>query len=174
MTRISPSDKIQLAEENLKRVASWITHSDQKVGISLLIQGGLLGFLTTTRAEDIKKIISQPFDLLHFVLYLLLILFIFFILKGGFYSYKALFPDVQSRESSLFFFGSIAGMGLTQFKREFSQLTEDAVEDQLNNQTFITSQIALSKFQNVKAVISNTCLAGISWISILAIIAFIK
>ena len=78
-------NKIDLAEKNLERINKWISHADQKVGIALVFQAGLVGFLTTSKADDIKTILTQHCGILPFILLLSLGLFLFFIGKGAYY-----------------------------------------------------------------------------------------
>ncbi|MBU3979270.1 hypothetical protein KJ980_06080 [Patescibacteria group bacterium] len=167
--------KISLAENNLQRINQWILHSDQKVGVALIFQAGLPAFLATSKADDVKKIITSPiFDLVHFVLYVSLLLFVFFIFKGIFCSFKALYPDITVREASLFFFGSIANQGLNRFRREFSALTDVHAEEDINGQVFINSQIAVKKFSNVKESITCTLYSAIFWFVSIILISYLK
>lgn len=174
MSKLSAEKKIDLSEKNLERVNLWISHADQKIGIALLFQAGLTAFLTTSKADDIKKILLTNCNLLSTFLLFSLILFAFFIIRGAYYSFKALYPDIRVRGSSLFFFGSIVSLGASKFKKEFSSLTNEEAEKDLNNQVFINSEIAALKFQNIKVSIFSTGLAAIFWALSLILISYLK
>lgn len=165
--------RIGLAENNLERVNMWIANSDSKIGIALAFQAILPGFLST-KGKEIKTIITlQSFDFIHFLLYLSLALFVLSIIRAIYYSFKALFPDIATRESSLFFFGSIVNQGLQKFKKDFSKLSDVETEEDLNNQVFINSQIAVLKFSNIKRGIISTFYASILWLAILILISWL-
>lgn len=172
--KINSNEKINLAQNNLQRISEWISHADQKVGITLVFQAGLVAFITSSKADDIKVIITQKFDVLHFILYVALITFIFFIIKAAYHAFRALSPDFNVREDSLFFFGSIVTNGLTKFKKKFSALTDTDAEDDLNNQVFINSQIATFKFAQVQKAIFYTLFASLSWLVSLILVAYFK
>lgn len=163
-------NKIELAENNLKRVNYWISNSDSKIGIILAFQAGITAFLTTKGIEIKKIITTQAFDALHFILYLILILFLFFLIKSIFHAFKSLYPNISNREQSLLFFGNIASMGINKFKREFSSLTQENAIEELNNQTFTNSQIAVAKFKNVQESIKSFLFGFISWFIVLGLI----
>lgn len=166
--------KLELIITNLERVSKWIEHADQKVGVALVFQAGLITFLTTGRLYDIKAILYKKCDFSPLFLLFLLFLFIIFIVKATYYSFKALYPDPEERERSFFFFGSIANMQEGKFKKDFLSLTDEEVEEDLNNQVFINSKIAKEKFKNVKKAIYNTVLTTIFWALSLILIAFLK
>ena len=68
---------------------------------------------------------------------------------------------------SVFYFGSIANIGETKFKKQFKSLTEEEIIDELNSQVYINSQIAYQKYNDVKSGIKSLIFSGIFWIIIL-------
>lgn len=166
--------KNRLAQDSLARINLWISHADQKIGIALLFQAGLVAFITTSKFDDVRKILSQNLDLIHFLFYSSLVLFAYFIILAAFYSFKALFPKTTSNYDSLFFFGSIINRSLDQYKKEMISLNEEDVMEDLNTQVYINSQIANSKFKDIKKAIVNTGLASIFWTIILIMASYLK
>jgi len=112
--------------------------------------------------------------LLHFILYLSLVLFFISIAKAVYFSFKTLFPDNKVREDSGFFFGSIANKGVAKFKKEFLNSKDDEIIEDINNQTFINSTIATAKFTWLKKSIVDTLIASALWIISLVFIAYLK
>ncbi len=164
-------DKLTLAENNLQRVNYWISNSDAKIGIVLAFQGGLTAFLTT-KTSDIKQIITtQSFDISHLILYISILIYGFLLIKSVFSAFKALYPDITTRELSVFYFGSIAQMGATKFKKQFKSLSEEEIINELSDQVCINSKIALDKFTYVKSSIKSLILSGIFWVIILILMS---
>lgn len=174
MSKLDVNKRIELALFNFEKINSGLIFADKKIGITLVFQTGLTGFLITNQTNNIKAVTSQNFDLIHFLLYFSLVLFIILITRGIYFSLKALYPDISQKGNSLFFFGSIASQGIGKFKKNFSVLTAEKAEEDLINQVFIISQIANIKFSYVKNSIFSTFLAVIFWTTSLLLIAYLK
>jgi hypothetical protein len=173
--KLLPNDKINIEEENLKRVISWINTSDVKVAAILTFHIFLIGFLAS-RGSDIKQIwIQNQINNYSFPLVLSFFTYIFSTIYSVYYAFKALFPDITPRgEVSLFFFGTIPSLGIEKFKRNFKKITFDETEDDLLSQTFINAEIAGMKFKNVKQSIKALFIVGLAWVISLIMITILK
>ncbi len=167
MTSLQRMKKIDLAEKSLDRISQWIITSDAKAGFILAFHAAFIAFLST-KSGDLKRIITmQPLSWYQFLVTFLFIVFAYLVIKSIYHAIKSLNPDIAVREASVFFFGSIAGMGITKFKKSFTSMSEEDVEEELNNQVFINSQIAVAKFTNVRSSINNLLLAFFAWVILL-------
>jgi hypothetical protein len=170
MSKLTEKQKIEAAEKNLERITAWISASDTKTGIVLAFQGGMVAFLSTKGKEvaDIFHVNGLASE--TSVLAVLLLMFTIFLLWSVCTAFKALYPDTKLREPSPFFFGSIAVMGQEKYKQTMQLLTEEKMEEELNNQVHINSEIASNKFKNVRVSIKALLAASIFWLLILILL----
>lgn len=165
--------KIELAQLNLSRITGWINNSDSKVAIISVFQVGLIAFLINHINSIVKIIAAKTFGWPQFFLYFSIILFSFFLIKSIFKSFKSIYPDIEIRETSMFYFGSIAKQGQNKFVKEFEELKDEEILKQINSQVYINSQIAFNKFKSVKQSIKNLYVSVIFWIFTLVLIPII-
>lgn len=170
---INISTKISLALDNLKRLTDWIKHSDSKIALISVFQGALATFLINKTSDVIQIIKLNTFGWLQFILYFSIILFVFFLVKSIYQSFQALYPDIKTKEFSLFYFGSIAKQGKEKFNKDFKELDEEGTLNQLNSQIYVNSQIAFIKFENVQKSIKSLYSCTIFWFFSLVIIALL-
>ncbi len=162
-------NKLQLAQENLDRIIHWIQNSDSKATVINAFQVGLTVFLINKSPDIIKIIKNSPFGWFQFLLYFTIILFAFFLIKSVFECFSALYPNIEPKESSMFYFACIAKYGQQKFIKEFRELNDKETLDQINSQAYINSQIALKKFENVRKSIQSIYISGIFWIIVLVL-----
>lgn len=171
---MNPTNRIELAENNLQRINGWISNSDSKIGIILAFQAGVIVLLTTKGAE-IKSIIQKDsIGLLDWILYLSIVLFIWFIANSVFRSFKGLYPDIKIRNQSLFFFASITSKKVEDFKKEFASMNEKDILEEINDQVHINSTIANAKMGNIRASIINFYIGAIFWLLTLLLLPWLK
>ena len=167
------SVKVELATENLNRLIDWIKHSDNKIALINIFYAGLITFLINKTGDIVKIIKNNTFGWLQFILYFSIILFFFLLFKSVYKSFKALYPDIEMRDSSMFYFGSIAKQGKERFNKDFNELEDEEVLNQLNSQVYINSQIAFNKFECVRQSIKSLYACAIFWILILIFTAIL-
>jgi len=167
------SVKVELATENLNRLIDWIKHSDNKIALINIFYAGLITFFINKTGDIAKIIKNNTFGWSQFALYFSIILFTFFLIKSVYKSFKSLYPDVESREPSMFYFGSIAKQGQNKFIKDFKELNNEEILNQLNNQVYINSQIVISKFENVKQAINSLYVSIVFWFISLLLITII-
>lgn len=165
--------KIEIAENNLERVINWIKHSDNKITVINVFQTGLTAFLIN-KISDITKIITlKTFGWPQFALYFSIILFIFFLINSVYKTFKSLYPDTESEETSMFYFGSIAKQEKNKFIKDLRELNDEEILSQLNSQVYINSRIAFNKFKNVKQAINNLYISIVFWVFSILLITII-
>lgn len=166
--------KISLAENNLQRVNDWIANSDNKIGIIIAFQVGVIAFFTT-KGSEIKTIaLTDPIGFFEWILYLSVVSFIAFITISIIYSFKALYPDIQIRKPSLFFFASIASKKIEDFKKEFATLSEKEILEEINDQVYINSTIAKAKMEKIRTSITNFSIGVFSLLITLLLLPWLK
>ncbi len=110
----------------------------------------------------------------EWILYLSVVTFIVFITISIIYSFKALYPDIQIRKPSLFFFGSIASKKIEDFKKEFATLSEKEILEEINDQVYINSTIAKVKMEKIRTSITNFSIGAFSLLITLLLLPWLK
>jgi hypothetical protein len=138
-------------ESNLLRIHEWIRTADQKVSIFLTFQGVILAIIFpdvfSWVSTNIK--IFSDIDLVTFISAVVLI---------GYSLYKStsvIIPRLNKdkEQKSITYFGDIANFKLTDFKKRIKQTSEEDYENEIIEQIYISSKIALRKHLQFKDVI---------------------
>lgn len=173
-TKLSLENKITLAENNLQRVNDWISVSDSKIGIIIAFQVGTIAFFTTKGSEIKTIILTNQMGFFEWMLYLSILAFIVFTTISIIYSLRALYPDIQIRKPSLFFFGSIASRKIEDFKKEFAILSEKEILEEINDQVHINSTIAQAKMERIRISITNFLIGTLFLLVTLLLLPWLK
>ncbi len=150
-------------ESNLARVHEWTKSADQKVGVFLALQGIVL---TIVFPPAISWIIQN----LSYSNFVMLIIGCVLILLSLYKSIFAVLPRLtkNSAEKSITYFGDIAKFSLKGFKEAVKGLSEEQYEDELIEQTYISSGIALRKYvqlrESVLSFLGGVVLLSISFL----------
>ena len=78
-------------------------------------------------------------------------------------AFRVINPDIKERISSLFYFGTIAEMELKDFKTKMKELSQEDIEEELINQTYVNAKITISKFANLKSSMRYLFLSSGLW-----------
>lgn len=165
---------IGISKDNLQRMIDWIASSDQKIGIIMIVLGTATAYLSNKVGEIIKIFAGAKLGFWEFIVAFSITIYVFLIIKSGYFIFRALYPDIKTRSNSLFFFGSIASQNKEDFKRQIKSLTKEQVIDNLNDQTHIISELALFKFEKVKRAMESLFLAAIFWLILLVLIPLLS
>ncbi len=137
--------KIEQKEKILDRIHEWIRSADQKVSIFLAFQGVTVTFVFPN-LEIFKKILSiQNYTFQIFVSIFFMIGFVLVVL-GIFKSLFAIIPRVKKKTNkSLMYFGAIAEMGLSEYRKYINGADEHKYHDEIVDQIYFSSGIAQKK-----------------------------
>lgn len=166
--------RISLAENNLQRINDWIVNSDSKIGVIITFQVGIVAFFTTKGSEIKNIILTNQMEFLEWILYFSILAFIVFVTISIIYSLKALYPDIQIRKSSFFFFGSIASQKIEDFKKEFATLSEKEILEEISDQVYINSTIAKAKMERIRISITNFFVGTLFLLVILLLLPWLR
>lgn len=151
-------------ENNLNRVHEWIRTADQKVGIFLAFQGVVI----TIVIPKVMNWIFIELRILSWLDILVILIGLVLLFYGLIKSVCALIPRLNknTKEKSPIYFGDIAEMNLSDFKRELTELNEKGYEDELIKQIHISARIAKTKHRQFRD-------SSISFLLGLAILGFV-
>jgi len=142
-------NRINANYKNLERIINWIQNADYKASIILLFNGGIIAILADKLSNLLKFILSANLILMHIYLILIFVFFILFLLSI-YNAFKVLLPDVKSRSKyKLFFFMSICDLSKEEFTEKMKLLSDDEIIENLSEQSYITSEIAKTKFYHL-------------------------
>lgn len=156
-------EKIDANYKNLERVNNWISNSDTKAGMILTFNGILCTYLITKTPLVKEIILRRGFDLPSFFLYLTFCAYALLLGVSLYHAFRVISPDIKERISSLFYFGTIAGMELKDFKKRMKELSQEDIEEELINQTYVNAKITITKFTNLKSSIRYLFLSLAFW-----------
>lgn len=157
------SVRIRTETESLDRINGWINNADTRVGGLLAFDLASLAFLGT-QAGQIREAVEQAGVSAEAGLALTpLGLYGASLIVALYLSFRVLHPDIQPREQSLLFFGSIAKMRLADFKAKVKARTPKEMEDDLLEQVHTNSTIAQAKFASLRAAVLWSLCALVWW-----------
>lgn len=135
---------IEKNENILNRVQEWIKSADQKVSIFLAFQSLLITiFLPIFSLENFYKILNCKFETL---ITIFSVAGIIFLVLSIFKSISAIIPRIGKKvPRSLTYFGSIADMELSDYKKLSKNTDNKEYNDELLTQIHISSKIAKKK-----------------------------
>ncbi len=133
--------KISQAETNLQRKLEWVGRHDSKIVFVTGIIIAMLGLLASS---------SSKIDNWTFWLYVVFGVTALMLFISLFFIYKSQYPKTFSSNKSLNYFGTIAELKFTEFKRRTKEATDDEYLDDLLCQIHINSQVLKLKFRFLK------------------------
>lgn len=162
--------KTERNEKILDRVQEWIKSVDQKVSIFLAFQGVVIALL-------IPKIQLSPFlnfknpyyTPLGVILYMTSLLLLIF---SCYKSISVIIPRLfKIGTQSITYFGDIASMRLSEYKKLLNKTNETEYQDELINQIHISAIIAKNKHEQFREAVILFCI-GIILLLIQLLILF--
>jgi hypothetical protein len=152
-------EQIERAEKTLQRMLDWIARHDTRsaavLGISLAMLGalsssipspshwtGLYGAALAAAAFGFGFVLAE-------------------LMRGQ-------FPRFRSTPS-LFFFGTVAGLTLQDYQRQFDELDENGYLEDLLTQCHTNSRILRSKFRSLKRSIIGLMFTALPWAAALGL-----
>jgi len=165
---------LQSLEDLKKSIDGWVNNADLKATTVLLFNGAIITILSA-KFPDIKKVIMQASCTNYFSTFILILSSLYLITFGIslFYVFKTLKPDVRSRTSSLFFFGSIASMSSGDFVKKMTALKESEARKMLSEQIHTNSTITTNKFRTVNNSVVYLFLSIIFFVLMILSISFV-
>lgn len=149
-------------EKQLDRTHEWIRSVDQKIGIALVFEVGIISLTGTIS----YKLASQLYPEISWhdltTITTTWCLFVYGIIK----SLKALLPKLSARasEQSFLYFGAIDSMGLKGYARSLKKLKHTDYIDDLISQIYISSSIANKKHKALADSIKLYIYGGAVWL----------
>ena len=139
---------LEILEKNLTRVQEWIKAADQKISILFAFEGVMI----TLFSVPIFQWLGSHWFLFSFLSTLTCVAS-FFLLSWGFIKLIfSLAPQISRTydKKSLIFFGDIAKVSLQEYSVAVDEMTEVQYREDLIEQIFTSSQIALIKHKSFK------------------------
>jgi hypothetical protein len=155
--------KIEANYKNLERVNNWITNCDSKAGMVIAFNGILLTYLITKTPLIKKIVLDRSADIPSLLLYIIFCAYAVVLGISVYNAFKVINPDFKEKIPSLFFFCSIAQMDLKNYKHQMSGLTEERIEEELINQSYVNSKIAANKFIKLRSSVNYLLISLIFW-----------
>lgn len=162
-------EKTELYEKKLDRTLGWISNSDSKIGYVLAFNGVMIG-LMINRVPEIIKLMGKGFSISSLTFGFFSIAYLLIFSVSLYYGFKVVFPDIEERKESYFFFGSIAKMDKKKFKEGIKSMENEEIENQLLDQIYINSTIAKQKFENIQKSLKALLIGFICWAILLFLI----
>ncbi|OOR05715.1 hypothetical protein BW897_31260 [Bacillus cereus] len=156
--------KERVQNTTLDRINFWIGNADAKVSFVVSFTGVFLGFIFASdsisasiksyiknvgamKLQDVKILLSALSLILFFIA-------IFFVMRAIYYFLKALQAQIKPSEyrqdnletNSLLFWGTISQSDYATYKQQINTVQNQALENDLNSQVYITSILANRKF----------------------------
>ncbi|MBP6912416.1 MAG: hypothetical protein KBB86_00605 [Candidatus Pacebacteria bacterium] len=147
--------RIEQAELNLQRKLDWISRYDSRIAFVSGIAIAMLGVLVNA----ITSFCNQPM-----YIYLSFGLALGLLFTSLIFVYKSQYPKTKSSNASLIYFGTIANLKVSDFKKRFKDLTDEEYLDDLLSQTHINAQILSKKFSYLKISLILILLSVIPWL----------
>jgi len=140
------------AYQSLEMINSWISNIDTKVSFALALTGVLIGFIFSTGLPSALKRVSEVTKLAELsggeIIGAILVCLLYIV---SFISILCFMLAIISRVKnmnnalSIFFFGSISGMELQNYKDRANQITEKEIIEDLEEQIHTNSRICSQK-----------------------------
>lgn len=144
---------IGTAEKDLERILEWIGRHDTRVAFIAGIVIGMLGVLGGIIAQSSIDICEQVFALLAGAGLIFSLVYI----------YRCQYPDTESPNSSLIFFGTVAALNFQSFQQQYRERTSEDYLNDLLHQIHINAKIMSKKFSHLKTAMTLLLLSSIPW-----------
>jgi len=137
-------DKHSILTTQLGSISDWITNADSKASYVLTFNAALFGFIGWmfsfyTVTSCLEFIVAG--------------LFLVSFLISTYKAFRVLVPNVKPAAGAggHWFFGSIAQIGLEDYKKWVNSAESDDIVEELSEQIHTTSKIALNKFNLIRS-----------------------
>ncbi len=154
MTKLTPDEKINVYWQGILYINGLNRSSEIKAGLIISFYGLLLGvvFEVATGVESSMN--------LNMILTATLIVFIFFVSRSIFFSFKCFLPQIETKfkPNSFFFHDVVTKYGtMDEYAKHLMQLLDDENQlyEQLGEQIYVNSLIASKKFADVNKSVKN-------------------
>ncbi|MEB8330702.1 DUF5706 domain-containing protein [Flavobacteriaceae bacterium KMM 6897] len=154
MKKLSPEDKINVYWHGISYINGLNRSSEIKAGLIISFYGLLLGvvFKIATGMESnlhLNMLLSATF-----------MVFIFFVSRSIYFSFKCFMPHIETKfNSNMFFFHDVVTKygSIQEYSKKLMDLMDDEHQlyDQLGEQIFVNSLIASKKFTDVNKSVKN-------------------
>jgi hypothetical protein len=142
------------AEDNLQRQLDWISRYDTRISFVAGICITMVGVLFST---------APTFYWFEPVFYLCFLLSALLLIASLVCVYLGQYPNTTSQNSSLIFFGTIATLGVDEFKKKFKNGSDDEYLDDLLIQCHVNAQIMDKKFRMFKTALILMLVSVVPW-----------
>lgn len=154
MAKLTPDEKINVYWEGIKYINGLNRSSEIKAGLIISFYGLLLGVVFQVAFEVGNKLDLNP------ILIITSLIFIFFVARSIYYSFKCFLPQIETNfESNAFFFhDAVTKYGsIKDYASHMMRLMDDetALYEQLGEQIYVNSLIASKKFKDVNKSVKN-------------------
>ena len=152
--KLTPEDKLEVYWSAIEYIVGLNRSSEIKAGLIISFYGLLLGVIfqvVTTMETDFK---------LNYFLIVVLAIFVFFVARSIYYSFKCFLPQIETKfDKNMFFFHDVITKygNIESFAEKFHDLLLDEQElyAQLGEQIYVNSLIASKKFSDVNNSVRN-------------------
>ncbi|CCF85631.1 membrane hypothetical protein [Nitrolancea hollandica Lb] len=156
--------RIEASYRNLDQVIGWIGNADNKALILLAFHGAVIAGGAAIFPAALQSLLEQLSVWMRILVIGPLVAFGVCFLVSVLRASRAIVPDVTTSEQSIgqhspFFFGSVAGMTLDDFRARMYALDPKSLEEELIKNTYVIAGIAARKFCDVKAALYFLLLA---------------
>lgn len=154
--------RISIGEHNLARVHDWTRAADQKAGFTLTITIAFLGVslsMITTTVRIMREFILRGQGYWIFALFLVLayVIYMYFGIRAVWFLMVVVKPRIipTTKRKSPLFFGTIANMELQTFKEKMKTLDYGILVDEISDQTYVSSEIAVVKYKYLQSAFDS-------------------
>lgn len=147
--------RVEILETSLSRQLGWIAAADAKTGFIFAIATAMVGLLASAApaygswtALGVTLAIVATAGLLGAIAAVLV----------------AVFPRTKGPKPSLVFFGGISSRNIDGYRKDMTELTEEAYEADLIEQSYINARIAAVKYRWVRVASVLLAASLVPWI----------
>jgi hypothetical protein len=148
-------NKIIQAEDSLARNLDWIGRHDSRIAFTAGILLAMLGVLASASASVVAW---------TWYTYLSFSVTAGSLFLGIIFIYFSQYPKTESRNSSLIYFGTVAGLKCDEFKKRFKETNREDYLDDLLSQVHINAEILQKKFGHLKLSLCFLAIAVLPWL----------
>lgn len=150
--------RIEAAYRNLDQVIGWIGNADNKALILLAIHGAMIAGAAAIGPTAIEPLHERTANWVLGVALVPIVAFGICVTWSLILATRAISPDVTTSEQQIgrnspFFFGSVAGMTVDEFRTRMCTLNLHDIEEELIKNTYVVAGIAGRKFRDVRMAV---------------------